>query len=328
MKHVSLVNRLTWLAVSGVVVIYLLTLGYSVLRARSGKGVVAAAPAITTPVFTNVAPAVPTDDPIAERIRVWKNGPRSMETAVGMERDGKFPEAQDQLESALKESPSDIAVRFALARLLMRAKQYEAARIHLVQIVAADPGNLDARQSLAAALAGLDRNEESRQVAEWILETDKYASDAHRLAAEASLNMGRPDQAIDHLRKLVDANRNDKWARTNLGIAYLKTGQISDARKIFDTMLKDDVTDSAAYFNLAICDARGANAERVVETLSKAASAFGAPFITSWLSSGEFDGVRTSEVFVAFQNHLNDVEPAPAPAAAEAPVADAVAPGG
>jgi tetratricopeptide (TPR) repeat protein len=325
-RRMSFNSRLTWLSLSAVLVVYLAALGLSILRAKRSSAPqppALAAPAVVAETATSAAPvAVVAREPVDERIRGWKSGERAMEDAARQQRDGHFDAARTGLEQALVQSPEDIRLRFALARLLMSMKEYELARGHLMHVVAADPAALEPRQALAETFSGLAWHEQARQVANWVLESDPYSPEAHRMAAQASLLLDDPEEAITHLRRLVNMNRENLWARSNLGLAYLKTGQIGDARKAYRDIIQDVPTDSAAYFNLAMCEARAGDAAKVVETLAGAASAFGDPFIHAWLSSPEFDGIRTAEVFAVFQNRINGVVAAGKTDAAVPPVAE------
>lgn len=305
----SWIGRVTWMSLSGVLLLYLVFLGYSILRVKRhppAASAEAAKPVQPAAVVTSAAPAVViAQEPIADRIRIWKGGVRAIEDAARQQRDGKFEEARALLEKALAVSPDDIGLRLALARLLVRMKEYEPARVQLLEIIAADPTALEPRLALAETLSGLAWHEQARQVAAWVLESDPYSGEALRVAAQASLSLDNPDDAINHLRRLVNMNRENKWARSNLGLAYLKTGRTREARKVYEEMIKDDPADSAAHFNLAMCDARALDAPRAVETLARAASSFGDPFVFSWLTSTEFDGIRTTEVFSALQGRLS-----------------------
>lgn len=68
--------------------------------------------------------------------------------------------------------------------------------------------------------------------------------EAHRLAADRYIRTNRPQQAVEHLLRIVSTGTDDRAVQLKLATAYLKSLQFSKARAILADLSKSDNQDS------------------------------------------------------------------------------------
>jgi Flp pilus assembly protein TadD len=319
----SMVNRMLWVGIGTVVVVYLALLGASVLRARLR-------PPPRPVVVPEAAPAAKLPDlpsrgtPVADDVRTWKNAVRLATEGANASAAGKLDEAQGKLTEALQLAPDLVRARLELASLLVHRKQFDEAEALLRNVLAADPESQAARLQLARVYAQSGRDADALTVARWIIESDNYSVEAHELAAQSLLKLEQPVEAITHLRRLVGLNRDDLIAQNNLGVAYLQVKDYRAALLAFRDVLKADEGNSVAHYNIAVCHARQGQAAEAVDVLSRAALKFGSTFVLTWTQSGDFDAIRGEGVFRKFVDE--GAQPAEKPPVSAEADADGVMP--
>ena len=66
---------------------------------------------------------------------------------------------------------------------------------------------------------------------------DPFLIDAHKLLGEIFLSTKRPDKAVVHLKKVVEAEPEEDEGYLKLGVAYVQSGELSQATKTFKELL-------------------------------------------------------------------------------------------
>lgn len=95
------------------------------------------------------------------------------------------------------------AAQLEVARQSGDPAQYDAALAIADAALAANPTSTDARTLRAATLASAHRFDEALAEARMVLEDDDASFQAHAVAGDALLELGRYDEADDHLDTLV-----------------------------------------------------------------------------------------------------------------------------
>lgn len=295
--HVNLVNRITWISVAGVAVLYwLLLLGSEMWRRAHPpalKPAAASQPATAAPA-TNAVESVA----LSEHVEAWQHSLRKMSDLRLQKSEPAMVIAG--LENVLKETPDFTQARLDLALALERQKRYAEARDHLIQVLARDPTSAKARETLGHVYLALNQPVEALTMARWIIEGDPFSVEGHGIAADALLKQDVTAEAVVHLKKLVSLNRDNITLHNNLGAAYIKLGDFRSALQTFREVLRLDEGNTVAHFNLAVTYAKQGDTTNTVDVLSQAARRFGNSFVTTWTRGAEFDAVRNDPGFAQF----------------------------
>lgn len=307
-------NRLIWILVGLVVMAYVSILALSVLKGRlnrpakggSPPSAAAAARPKPDPARIETGPAGAPGLPVAERVQKWSKGARLLEETSTLINNARFPQAREKLVQAGDLVPNSLDYKLGMARVCMSEHNFRDAEKLLVQAVDANPNNAEAREMLARALLENGRNADALAVAEWVCLADAYSEAGHDVAATALLAPEVNDvaKAVEHLKKLMNLRSDDQSVRNSLGKAYLRLGNVYEARKVFDEILRADDQNFQAYYNLAGTLVREGRAEDAVSTLSRAASKLGESFVAPWLNNPDFDSIRKNPDFVALERRL------------------------
>ncbi len=320
-------NRLIWMLVGLVIIAYVAILSLSILKARgkqtpAQKAIAAATTLAQHSVTTNATQQSPAENglPIAERVQKWTKGAHLLDESESLLNSGRYPQAREKLVQAGALIPQSVEQMSGMARVYLSEKNYPEAEKMLVRVVEAAPGQASARAMLARALLENGKFADALAVAEWICSTDPYSEDGHDVAATAALSPQINDmaKAIEHLKKLANLRTDDYVVKNSLGKAYLRTGDLVNARKVFDDILRADGANSAAYYNLAVCLTKQDKPNEAIATLSRAAIKLGESFVAAWLNSSDFDAIRSNADFLALQKRLASV-PSPATSAIRPP---------
>lgn len=319
-------NRVIWILVGLVIVAYVAVLSLTVMRNRLKRAETRTAPAAAAgtrpPEARPAAPATNTAAagtglPVIERVQNWSRGARLLDEAATLLNSGRYQQAKERLEKAGQLIPSGVHQRIGMARVLVSERNYRDAEKLLVAAIDEDPTNADVREMLARALIENGRSADAMAVAEWICQADPYSEEGHDVAAAAALSPELNDlpKAIEHLRKLLNLRSDDMIVKNNLGKAYLRAGNVAESRKTFEEIIQTDAQNSQAHYNLAAALVREGRAEEAVSMLSRASARLGENFVATWLSSSDFDSIRSDAGFTALQRRLGAATTAPAPSA-------------
>lgn len=313
--QVALLNSITWISVLVVAVGYLAILVGVEFWMRShppAKPV----PVAAKPVTPALRPALASSSlPLAENMAHWQKALKAYQEVLPKLEKGAPADLQKALEGVLAEMPDLTKAQLELARILIRQKQFGEAANLLIDVLNKDPELLSARLALGQTYMFMGQSADALAVAKWIIDTDSFSIAAQDMAANALLNLNRPAEAIVHLKKLVTLNGDDLGIQNNLGTTYLKTGDYRSALLVFREILRASPDNTMAHYNIAITYARQGNVAETVETLANAIKLFGAGFVSTWISSSEFDPVREDPAFTGLLSAAPTAVPASKPAA-------------
>ena len=305
--ELDLINRLTWISVTVVTLLYLGLLAAVVLWQRTHPKVQQAeVPAATDPARPQEARPAATNGParpVSEMIEVWKHGLRALDDLHKIKTKQHPADAADALEKVLADIPNFTRARLELALALEGLNKHADARDQLLEVLGHDPESVAAQQALGRVYLALNQPDEALELARWMVDNDPYSTPAHELAADALLKQNITADAIVHLKKLASLNRDNLTLQNNLGAAYVKVGDYRSALQTFREVLRMDEGNSVAHFNMAVAYAQQNQASNSVDVLTQAARRFGHPFVTTWTRGAEFDPVRNDPTFVQFIGH-------------------------
>lgn len=238
--------------------------------------------------------AIPAELP--ERIAAWRQLPDRLAEAEGLRMKNLADQAEAHLRTALESNPASAALHLALARQLADNARPADAVAHLVESLNAQPADTGARLLLAETLESLGEYELCGQVAEWMLESDPYSAEAHRVAASAFLKSEQPRAAIPHLRKVVNLELDSLDVQNDLAEAYSRAGEYDKALTTLESILQQEPAHPSALFTLAVCYARQAKTNEVLATVQRASALVGTNAVNQWMSRPELQAWRTGAV--------------------------------
>ncbi len=165
----------------------------------------------------------------------------------------RLPDAQRQLERLVAEEPGMVRYRMALADLLLRLKNYSAAREQF-RILLSDPA-YHLRASIMIARAFVLE----RRIAEAQKLYDQNLRDATNLSVEEKLSlalllvdMDRPADAIRLLTVLHDAQPNDEGIVCALIKAYVRANRRLEALELIASIEEQPFKDVGLWLEVAL----------------------------------------------------------------------------
>jgi predicted Zn-dependent protease len=309
-RRADRINRLLWMGLLTVFIIYVGFLSISVLRGRKSHSAASGQAETNGAAQTTAVPAKATAETpfkIADKIANWNRVPDVLLDAQSLLDQGLADQAETKLERALDSTPHVSRLQIKLSQVLIQRKRYDRARDLLVDVLESDPEDTTAKVMLAGVLDHQTNYPAALAVAKWVLETDPNSIDANEIAANAYLNTDRKGMAVSHLRKLVLLQRDNPILQNRLAVTYTQMGEYVKAIQLFNEVLANNTADTMTYYNLAVCYAKMSDADQAVETLTRAMSLFGKDFVNTWIQSADFDKIRKEPIFMALQT--SDVKP-------------------
>jgi Flp pilus assembly protein TadD len=304
-------GRLLWFSIFIVVAIYLAVLFLNTLSpdkkkakatapAKPAASAAASVASVPEPVLPAVRPVTGEGDdgpPVTETVATLRRAQSLATEGRRLLRDRQYAPAEMKFEEAAALSPYVFDILNDWAVALREQKRIAAARDVYLRALAVQPEAIPVRIALAELYAQLGRHEDALELARWVLEKEAYSEEAHQLAAEAYTSKQDYTRAASHWQKLVALNANNQVARNKLGDAQLKTGQLPQAIRTFEGIIRDDPGNSQAYYYLAVAFMQRGEADLAVDVLSRASARFGQQFVVAWTRSRDFDALRDHDRF-------------------------------
>ncbi len=308
-------GKVLWLSVIAITLAYLGFLGFSVIRPKlTAPRPAAPADEAAIPLLPAVDsdPALDIDTPATETVSasvLIDNARRSRNLAEEGRRAlraRQWAQAEVKLAEAAEYAPYSYTILFDWATALIEQKRWSAARDVLVRALEVSPESTPARVALAQVFHQLREFQNALAMARWTLEAEPYSETAHQIAAEVYTSLNEFERAITHWQRLVSLNSNDHAAENNLGAAYLKLGQVNQAIKTFENVLRDEPGNSQAYYYMALGFLAKQEPDLAVDVLTRASLRFGRPFVLSWTKGPEFEALRDAPVY---RQHFGEATP-------------------
>ncbi len=155
---------------------------------------------------------------------------------------GKLSKAAEAGREAVRRDSGKLSYRDNLASVYIRAREIDKAIEQYEKIVELDPNNSQAYYTLAR-LYQFDKPLRALEVYEKIL--NRFGEQLEILAQIADLNnsLGRHDDAIDALNRMLDLDPGNESILHTLGSTYIQTGEFEEAKSIFIKLLEDHPDD-------------------------------------------------------------------------------------
>ncbi len=267
-------------------------------------------PAPRAPESDAAASDLPRGEVPAVRGRIWalaeeaKQAQATVDEARRMALRGMRQEPIQRLRRQLEKTPNQVMVLHALGNLLLAADEVQEAAHVYMQALRATPESVDMRLHLGQALFLYGDHEGALDAARWVLASEPYRVEAHRIAARAAMELDTPDVALRHVRRILEMKDDDREAWKTLPVIFLRQGEYGRAIFTLNEIMRRDWAGKEDYFNLSVAFALQDQVEDTVDTLSSAALRWDVPSVYRWLSSHEFERVREDARFRALEQQL------------------------
>ena len=183
------------------------------------------------------------EDKPGEAARVYEVGLQALNRGKDHDAFAAFQRAVE-LDSTLAEAHYQLGVLYG------KQSQWKPAIDALRIAINLTPDFVDAHVRLGEAyLIGMARAKEAAEPLERALQLQPNHARARRLLGDAYLRQNRYDDAIQHLKQLVQDNE----ARYLLGLAYFQKEDFTQAIPHFEAVIKRENRHAKAHFNLGNC---------------------------------------------------------------------------
>jgi len=150
--------------------------------------------------------------------------------------DADWSKAQEVLQEILRRAPEYRPAQMLLGHVHKESGNLGQAEMYLSAVVAAAPGNSDARRLLAETRLKMDKAEEARTVLDPLLTAPNVDVRSLSMAASASLSLGEYDVAAELLERGVAADPGNTNLRIQLAFAYFRSENPAKAQEILEEL--------------------------------------------------------------------------------------------
>ena len=191
---------------------------------------------------------------LAEFDRALKLDAKNLAALIGRAQaevsQGKFDDARQDVDAALRDQPDNPVAGYFDAFLLGHSGKYQAAieRLQRIPNIENYPPALYLRASLQYVLGNV---ESARDAAEKYVAHVPDNAAGKTLLAAIELRQGQPQKAIDELQPIVTETSEDFKAIVLLATAYTMTKQPTKAAELYDRALKLHPDNAAIRLQLA-----------------------------------------------------------------------------
>jgi tetratricopeptide (TPR) repeat protein len=219
---------------------------------------------------------------------------------IGQPDAGKPGEGIQELRAVLEKNPSDIFLKFLLARALAESQNFAEARSRLLEIVRLRPQFLEADLLLSEIAFKQNDMLETLQHAEAALEIDPENLRARMLQGRALLQQGNLDQAHAVLGSLSRQVPDSVDVRLELAYVSLNKRNYAEAEAAFNKILEAKPTEWRAVAGIVDTDLAQNHTEKAFARLEDELSrSHGSPAVRSLLAA---TAMRSGKYDIAIEN--------------------------
>jgi protein O-mannosyl-transferase len=165
---------------------------------------------------------------------------------------GRFGEAMEQFQKALRIDPGDADAAYNLGNVLAQQGNFEAAAQQLQQALQINPGNAMAAYDLGNVRAKQERFEEAIEQFQSALKIDPGLASAHYNLGSLLSRKGKLNEAIAHFHQVMLLAPADIRPPYNMGQLFAKQGKLEEAIRHFRLALRIDPANVKVRHSLAI----------------------------------------------------------------------------
>jgi len=194
------------------------------------------------------------------------NNPRAHSSVgIAIGRLGRFPEAIEHFEQALRLKPDYADADNNLGTALLQEGKVEEAIKHFEQALRIGPNDAHVHFNLGVALEEAGKREEAIEQYQQALRIDPEFAQAHDNLGNALFETGRLEEAVDQFQQALRINPDYADAHNNLGGALLRLGRLQEAIGHFEQAVRIAPHMVEAHYNLGFVLEHGGKIDEAIE---------------------------------------------------------------
>jgi len=147
---------------------------------------------------------------------------------------GRYTEAAQAFEKAIKLNPENTAAIINLATTLAQMKKYEEAVAQLKEVIRLEPDNVTAHFNLGMLYYNFGNYGEAIKHLRFVVEKNPKDSQAHLVLANGFQNEQKYEKAIEQYKVALSLDPGLTWAWVDLSSALRSVGRHAEALKILE----------------------------------------------------------------------------------------------
>ncbi len=164
---------------------------------------------------------------------------------------GSFLKAIEILDDLLKVHPDENNYLLMRGEAHLRLENYEAGLVDFAKVVEADNKNITALVNFAAALIRCNKQNDAKDILEYVLELDPESFDAHINLCNVYQTLGKSEESLKLSIKAIQIRPGSVIAYNNLGTALGDLNMVSESRDAYIIANQIDPAYIPTVINLA-----------------------------------------------------------------------------
>lgn len=167
-------------------------------------------------------------------------------------REGRVPEALDELRRAVDANPENAEAHHRLASVMVRMGDLEAALSHFREVARLRSGSAQAEADVAAVLGELGENKRALDHLLRAVELEPELEQAQFNLANTLARLGRFDEAAARYRRVLELDPDHPQARARLAMTLAQSGELGEATRELRDVVARSPGDARARMNLGV----------------------------------------------------------------------------
>lgn len=157
-------------------------------------------------------------------VKNFKNAQKALQT-------GHYLRAISYADEILLTQPNNIECLMIRGEANLRSENYEAGVVDYAKVVEIDNKNITALVNFSVGLIRCDRQQDAKNILEYVLELDPEKFDAYINLCNIYQSMGKPEECLKLAFKAIEIRPGDSIGYNNLGTAFGDLNMISESRE-------------------------------------------------------------------------------------------------
>jgi class 3 adenylate cyclase/tetratricopeptide (TPR) repeat protein len=158
---------------------------------------------------------------------------------VHVNHDWDFLQGEKEFKRAIELNPNYVSAYHWYSVLLVFLRRYEDSHRMIMRAKALDPYSLVIGQSRAVALIGLGRYDEAVDQLNRVLEESPDLVSAHYWLATTKLVQGKYPEAVEEAKREVAGDKYDRGAKLDLAFAHSEAGNKEEGSRLLEEVLSE-----------------------------------------------------------------------------------------
>jgi tetratricopeptide (TPR) repeat protein len=164
---------------------------------------------------------------------------------------GHFSKAIEHLDELLLAHPEEQKYLMMRGEAHLRSENYESGLVDFAKVVEADSKNIRALVNFAVALIRCNKQNDAKDILEYVLELDPESYDAHINLCNVYQTLGKSEESLKLSIKAIQIKPDSVVAFNNLGTAFADLNMVSEAREALTIAIQIDPSYIPTVINLA-----------------------------------------------------------------------------